>query len=92
MTQSLTAVELGEDATLAVPASATDDEAAAIAAAVGAHLNDRQRAAAKGAETRAPRSDPWTLHGRMRALGKRRYSRDVKRGEEWKAAARAFDR
>jgi nucleoside-diphosphate-sugar epimerase len=60
------------------------DEAAVIAAAVGAHLRDR--AAARAATDDAPEScDRWKLRGR---LGDRKVSRDVARGEEWKAAAR----
>ncbi|PSQ45744.1 hypothetical protein BRD17_00835 [Halobacteriales archaeon SW_7_68_16] len=40
---------------------------------------------------RAERADPWTLAGRMKAMGKRRWPDDVARGEEWRAAARSFD-
>ena len=40
-------IELESDAgTVSLPPSATDEEAAAIAAAIGAHLNDQQAAAA----------------------------------------------
>jgi hypothetical protein len=67
---------------LAVPARATDEEAAAIAAAIGAHLRDRA-AAEPDSE---PLVDRWKLAGR---IGKRRLPRTVRRGEEWKAAARA---
>jgi len=84
-----------DGAALRLPADAADDEAAAIAAAVGAHLQD-QAAAAAAATTgdgsdRAERADPWTLAGRMKAMGKRRWPDDVARGEEWRAAARSFD-
>jgi len=36
------------------------------------------------------RTDAWKLAGRMKAVGKRRWSDDVDRGEEWQAAARSF--
>lgn len=85
-------VEL-EDASLLIPDDATDAEAAAIAVAVGAHLTDRQQAAASASADAEPDPvDRWKLHGRLRKSGKRRYPRDVERGEEWKAAARSFYR
>jgi hypothetical protein len=86
-------VRLREDATLSLPADATPEEAAAIAAAIGAHLEDRRRAAAAAAaasDDEPERADPWTLAGRLRAQGKRRWPEDVERGEEWRAAARSF--
>ncbi|PSP90544.1 hypothetical protein BRC90_01140 [Halobacteriales archaeon QS_4_69_34] len=67
---------------LAVPARATDEETAAIAAAIGAHLRDR----AAAEPDPEPLVDPWKLAGR---IGKRRLPRTIRRGEEWKAAARA---
>lgn len=76
---------LPEGARLTIPASAGSDEAAAIAAALGAHLRDR---AVAGAETdNGPEScNRWKLCGRLRG---RKPPREVTRGEEWKAAARS---
>lgn len=80
------AVGLG-DATLSVPASADDEEAAAIAAAVGAHLSDRARAAARSESALATEpADRWRLSARLRG---RTLPRDIDRGEEWTAAARS---
>ena len=77
-----------------VPDDATPSEAAAIVSIVGAHLTDRQRAAA--AVARASETveyvDEWTFTGRMRSLGRRRIPRNVEKGQEWKAAGRAFPR
>jgi len=72
-------------------AAPTDDEAAAIAAAISAHLTDRQRAAA-AADEGTPTVSEWTLAGRLDAVGtrSRRRPRSVDRGNEWKAAARSL--
>ena len=84
----------GAAVTLSLPPDADESEAAAIATAVGAHLTDRDRAAAAsgtGADDEGcERADPWTVAGRMEAVGKRRWPDDVRRGEEWAAAARSF--
>nr|WP_254769512.1 hypothetical protein [Salinilacihabitans rarus] len=53
---------------LDVPADATDEEAAAIVAAIGAHLRDRERAAAAAAAEEETWQDArWRFAGRMRA-------------------------
>jgi hypothetical protein len=71
-----------KDASLSIPASADRGEAAAIAAAIGAHICDRTAAA----EEEGPEyCDRWTLCGRF---GSRTPPREVRRGEEWKAAGR----
>jgi hypothetical protein len=77
--------------TVSIPDDATDAEAAAISAAVSAHITDRQRAAAAAAAASdsAEYVDEWTLTGRLARFGKRRRPRNVERGDEWKAAARA---
>nr|WP_152436424.1 hypothetical protein [Halosimplex carlsbadense] len=82
----------GEEVSLSIPADAGETEAAAIASAVGAHLHDRQvAAAAAAAEDDEPDSvDAWTLAGRMKSMGRSRWPKDVRRGEEWKASARSF--
>ncbi|MFU1781635.1 hypothetical protein ACM16X_09655 [Haloarcula japonica] len=79
-----------DDLSLSIPADASQAEAAAITAAISAHLTDRQRAA-KASSQRSPveHVDKWTLAGRLANVGKRRPPNKVKRGEEWKAATRA---
>ena len=71
----------------------TDEEATAIAAAIGKHLTDQQRAAAAAATVdEVERVSDWTLAGRFDAVGNRsrRRPRAVERGNEWKAAARSL--
>ena len=70
---------------LSVPASADRSEAAAIAAAIGAHLRDRAAAAASTDEEGPEHCDRWSLCGR---LDGRTPPRGVARGEEWKTAGR----
>ncbi|AUG47366.1 hypothetical protein BVU17_07470 [Haloarcula taiwanensis] len=79
-----------EDLSLSIPADASQAEAAAITAAISAHVTDRQRAAVATAQRQTVEyADEWTLAGRLASVGKRRPPNNVKRGEEWKAAARA---
>jgi hypothetical protein len=73
---------LPADANLSIPDSADHGEAAAIAAAIGAHLRD---CAAAASDDGPEYCDHWTLCGR---LGGRAPHRNVARGEEWKAAGR----
>ena len=91
-TESVTFTLDGAEVSLSIPANADSDEAAAIASVVGAHLHDRQvAAAAAAAEDDEPeQADAWKLAGRMKAMGKGRWPDSVRRGEEWKAAARSF--
>ena len=79
------------EVTVSIPDDATAAEAAAISAAVSAHITDRQRAAAAAAAASDSPDyvDEWTMAGRLARFGKRRRPRNVERGEEWKAAARA---
>jgi len=65
--------------------------AAAIASAVGAHLRDREAAAAAAAaaDDEPDLVDAWTLAGRMKSVGRRRWPAEVRRGDEWKAAGRS---
>ncbi|AEM57144.1 hypothetical protein HISP_07850 [Haloarcula hispanica N601] len=89
-TPPLTDIEDPEDLSLSIPADASQAEAAAIAAAISAHLTDCRRAAKASSQRSAVEYvDEWTLAGRLASVGKRRPPNDVKRGEEWKAAARA---
>ncbi|KAA9397412.1 hypothetical protein Har1130_07305 [Haloarcula sp. CBA1130] len=79
-----------DDLSLSIPADASQAEAAAITAAISAHLTDRQRAAVATAQRpQVEYVDDWTLAGRLASVGKRRPPNNVKRGDEWKAAARA---
>jgi len=77
--------------TVSIPDDATEAEAAAISAAVSAHITDRQRAAAAAAAASDSPDyvDEWTMAGRLARFGKKRRPRNVERGEEWKAAARS---
>jgi hypothetical protein len=74
---------LPDETSLSIPASADREEAAAIAAAIGAHLRDRTAAAAT--DEGSDYCDRWTLCGRFEG---RTPPREVPRGEEWKAAGR----
>jgi len=79
-----------DDLSLSIPADASQAEAAAITAAISAHLTDRRRAAeASSQRSTVEYVDEWTLAGRLASVGKRRPPNNVRRGEEWKAAARA---
>ncbi|WP_459193949.1 hypothetical protein [Halosimplex sp. J119] len=82
----------GAEVAVSIPADADEEEAAAIATAVGAHLHDRQVAAAAAAaeDEESDTVDAWKLASRMKARGRSRWPKDVRRGEEWKAAARSF--
>ncbi|EMA51205.1 hypothetical protein [Halococcus thailandensis] len=74
----------------AIPDDADDDEAAAIAAAMSAHLADRERAAlADEDETPSWAGERWRFAGRLRAIGER--SARVTLGaptDPWSAAGR----
>jgi hypothetical protein len=76
---------------LSVPADASGDEAAALAAAIGAHLTDRQRAAAAAAAAADRRRpvDRWRLANRLDTDDTDRWL-DVDEGEEWRAASRRY--
>ena len=78
------------DITVSVPDDATDEEAAAISAAVSAHITDRQRraAAAAAANHSVEYDDQWTLTARLSSSGNRRIPSAV----ECSVALRAPDR
>ncbi|RJT03130.1 hypothetical protein [Halococcus sp. IIIV-5B] len=76
---------LPDDVALSIPATANRGEAAAIAAAVGAHLRDRAAAAEAATDGAASECDRWKLCDR---LGCRDPPRPTAHGEEWKAAGR----
>lgn len=77
-------------ARMQVPDDAAPDEAAAIAAAIGAHLTDLQlAAAAAAAEEDTWQGEKWAFAGRMEAVSGRsvRVGDDTPR-DPWTAAGR----
>ncbi len=62
----LESAESGPERVLNIPDDATVEEAAAIAAAIGAHLHDRERLAASGGEVERWEGKRWQFSGRMR--------------------------
>ena len=82
-----------DDGTLSIPPSATPEEAAAIAAAVGAHIGDQQMAAvaaaAAGEEDVTWDGKRWQFAGRVEALSgvSRRVPREAPT-DDWTAAGR----
>ncbi len=76
---------------LALPADASAQEAAAIAAAIGAHLRDRETAAAlaAGRDDETWDGRRWQFAGRLEGLsgGDGRVPRDAPT-DEWTAAGR----
>lgn len=81
--------ELAERLTL--PDDADDSEAAAIVAAVGAHMRDQEAAAAAAAEGDEERWDGkrWSFTGRVEALQARTVRvRDSTPTDAWTAAGR----
>ena len=85
-------VEVPGGGTLSLPADATAAEAAAIAVAVGAHLQDRQAAALAAAETAADDDrgpTGWAFAGRQEALtGAPGRTTGAEPTDRWAAAAR----
>jgi hypothetical protein len=61
---------LPEDVSISLPPDATDAEAAAIAAAIGAHLRDREVAAAHaGSEEDTWEGQRWAFDGKLSNRG-----------------------
>lgn len=75
---------------LSISADATDEEAAAVAAAISAYLSERERAAADAATERTWDGSRWTFAGRLDAVSGRsgRVPTDAPR-DPWTASARA---
>ncbi|SDY42830.1 acc operon protein [Halobellus clavatus] len=80
---------------LSIPDDATDEEAAAIATAIAAHVSDGERvaaAAAAAAAASAPtwEGEKWTFAGRVDATSGRRVRRvpDGAPRDGWRAAGR----
>lgn len=76
-----------ERASFTVPDSATDGEAAALAACLGAYLRDRQVQASTASTGDSAGTDSWTLAGRYECRNRDDLPR-VKSGEEWKMSGR----
>jgi hypothetical protein len=70
-----------------LPATASEEEAAALVAAVASHLRAQRRAAAEG-DDEPETADPWAFAGRVRARRRSQLPGRVERGSEWKMAAR----
>jgi hypothetical protein len=76
---------------LDVPDDASDEEAAAIAAAIGAHLNDRSRAAAaaESSEAETWTGRKWAFAGRLAELqGRTTRVPDAAPTDAWTASGR----
>jgi len=77
-------------AALDVPDDATDDEAAAIAAVVGAHLRDLEAQAAEEGDEETWTGKKWSFAGRLRsARGRAARVPDGAPTDAWAAAGRA---
>lgn len=78
-------------AALSIPENAESEEAAAIAAAIGAHLTDRERAAAAVAEeTETWSGEKWAFAGRLETTtGQSGRVTDGTPTDAWTAAGRA---
>ena len=82
---------LPADVAIDIPDDASDPEAAAIVAAVGAHLTDRDRAAAAAAAESEPtwEGKRWTFAGRVEATQDRTHRVPTSAPtDEWTAAGR----
>jgi hypothetical protein len=75
---------------LSIPADADEAEAAAIAAAVGAHVTDLERTAAASGEDEASwRDRKWSFAGRIRGLqGREARVPDDAPTDAWTASGR----
>lgn len=76
-----------EHASFTVPDSATDGEAAALAACLGAYLRDWQVRASTASTGDSTETDSWALAGRYECRNQTDLPR-VERGEEWKMSGR----
>lgn len=75
---------------ITVPSTATDGEAAALTACLGAYLRDRRARAemTAGSNESESAADGWTLAGRYDCRCRADLPRSVDRGEEWKMSGR----
>ncbi|WP_423744820.1 acc operon protein (plasmid) [Haladaptatus sp. SPP-AMP-3] len=65
------ATSRSEDVNLSIPPDATEEEAAAIIAAINVHLREQEAAAAEGEERPDWEGDRWRFAGRMAGLQNR---------------------
>lgn len=72
--------------TVALPAAATEEEAAALVAAVATHLREQREAA--DAESDPEPVSRWAFAGRVGARSRSRLPSRIDRGDEWKVSAR----
>lgn len=72
------------DARLTLPADASEDEVAALVAAVASSLGSE----GEDGETAQLRADAWKLAGRIGARRRFELPRECRQGGEWKAAGR----
>lgn len=82
---------LPQDVSLSLPDDASDAEAAAIAAAIGAHLRDRELAAVRGeSEEETWQGKQWAFAGKLDGCGgsTRRVPLDAPT-DPWTAAGRS---
>ena len=93
MDEQMSSVEI-EGRQLQLPADATPSEAAAISAAMGAHIRDQQAAAAAAADGAEDEADDWdgerfAFAGRLESVGPNagRVPRSVPT-DRWSAAGR----
>lgn len=77
---------------ITVPSTATDGEAAALTACLGAYLRDRREraeiAAQESSENESESADGWTLAGRYDCRCRADLPQSVDHGEEWKMSGR----
>jgi hypothetical protein len=71
---------------LSLPATASEEEAAALVAAVASHLQEARAAAS--ADDEPETVEPWAFAGRVGARQRADLPGDIERGTEWKTAAR----
>lgn len=77
----------GDNRQLSLPTAASDEEAAALAAAVKTHLDrERERTAEEEPE---PEFQPWKLAGRLDVQRRNHLPRSRPRGGAWKAVVRS---
>ncbi|MFQ3320026.1 MAG: hypothetical protein ACI8UR_000358 [Natronomonas sp.] len=89
-TEEIPTIELPTEtgtARLQLPADASDDEVAALIAAISAKLGEESATEGPG-DTRVPESNRWKLAGRLGARTRFDLPRECRQGGEWMAAGR----
>ncbi|GKZ12228.1 acc operon protein [Haladaptatus sp. T7] len=83
------ATSRSEDVNLSIPPDATEEEAAAIIAAINVHLREQEAAAAEDEERPDWEGDRWRFAGRMAGLQNRNVRVPTNAPtNEWSAAGR----